>query len=181
MLRFVLSRLLLVIPTFLGIILLTFILIHMVPGDPILLLLGRQGAGSGATRRNADPIGGWIGHFTSSSSTMYGAFCTATSARRSSPAAGAERVPDPVPGDAGAVVCAMVFAVVIGLPAGVVAAERRGSVFDHALMGGRWLVIRCRSLVGTALILLFSVQLYWTPVSGRPWSIISSTKARISC
>src|SRR5215475_15010902 len=42
MLRFVLSRLLLVIPTFLGIIFLTFVLIHLVPGDPVQLMLGEK-------------------------------------------------------------------------------------------------------------------------------------------
>ena len=42
MLRFVLSRLFLVIPTFLGIIFLTFVLIHLVPGDPVQLMLGEK-------------------------------------------------------------------------------------------------------------------------------------------
>ena len=63
---------------------------------------------------------------------------------------------------------AMLFAIIIGLPAGIVAAVRRGSIFDHLLMGG--------SLVGYSmpifwwgllLILGFSVNLHWTPVSGR--------------
>jgi dipeptide transport system permease protein len=64
--------------------------------------------------------------------------------------------------------CAMLFAIVVGLPAGVIAAVRRNSVFDHGLMGA--------SLTGYSmpifwwgllLILLFSVQLDLTPVSGR--------------
>ena len=43
MLRFVLTRLGLVIPTFLGIILLTFVLIRLVPGDPIEVRVGERG------------------------------------------------------------------------------------------------------------------------------------------
>jgi len=63
---------------------------------------------------------------------------------------------------------AITLAVLIGLPAGIVAAVRRNSAFDHTVMGA--------SLTGYSmpifwwgllLILLFSVQLGWTPVSGR--------------
>jgi dipeptide transport system permease protein len=65
-------------------------------------------------------------------------------------------------------VCAMVFAVVVAIPAGVLAAEKRGSVYDHALMGT---ALTGYSMPifwwGLLLILLFSVHLHWTPVSGR--------------
>jgi dipeptide transport system permease protein len=63
---------------------------------------------------------------------------------------------------------AMIFAVAIGLPVGVIAAVKRGSVFDHTVMGA--------SLTGYSmpifwwgllLILLFSVNLGWTPVAKR--------------
>ncbi len=64
--------------------------------------------------------------------------------------------------------CAMVFAIAIGIPAGVLAAERRGSVYDHALMGA---ALTGYSMPifwwGLLLILFFSLNLGWTPVSGR--------------
>jgi dipeptide transport system permease protein len=65
-------------------------------------------------------------------------------------------------------VCAMVFALLLGIPAGILAAVKRNSVFDHGVMA--------TSLTGYSmpifwwgllLILLFSVQLGLTPVSGR--------------
>jgi dipeptide transport system permease protein len=65
-------------------------------------------------------------------------------------------------------VCAILFALVVGIPAGMLAAVRRNTVLDHGVMVG--------SLTGYSmpifwwgllLILLFSVQLGWTPVSGR--------------
>jgi dipeptide transport system permease protein len=65
-------------------------------------------------------------------------------------------------------VCAILFALLLGMPAGIIAAVRRNSVFDHGVMA--------TSLTGYSmpifwwgllLILLFSVQLGWTPVSGR--------------
>src|SRR5215470_2717250 len=42
MFRFVLQRVLLIIPTFLGAALLTFVLIHAIPGDPVQMLLGEK-------------------------------------------------------------------------------------------------------------------------------------------
>jgi dipeptide transport system permease protein len=64
--------------------------------------------------------------------------------------------------------CAMVFAVVLAIPAGVLAAGKRGSVSDHALMGA---ALTGYSMPifwwGLLLILLFSIHLGWTPVSGR--------------
>lgn len=168
MLRFALSRLLLVIPTFLGIILLTFILIHLVPGDPILLLLGDKVIDPVRHAEMLAELGldrpfyvqfldyvwrvlnGDLGNSIVTKQPVLSEFLTL------------------FPATLELSVCAMIFAMVIGLPAGVLAAERRGSVFDHALMGG--------SLAGYSmpifwwgllLILLFSVQLHWTPVSGR--------------
>src|SRR4030095_14318330 len=64
--------------------------------------------------------------------------------------------------------CAILFALLLGIPAGIIAAVKRNSVFDHGVMA--------TSLTGYSmpifwwgllLILLFSVQLGWTPVSGR--------------
>ncbi|HSS66685.1 MAG TPA: peptide ABC transporter permease, partial [Gammaproteobacteria bacterium] len=43
MLRFILTRIGLVIPTFVGITLLTFAMIRLIPGDPIELLVGERG------------------------------------------------------------------------------------------------------------------------------------------
>ena len=56
----------------------------------------------------------------------------------------------------------------LGLPAGIIAAVRRNSIFDHGVMG---ISLTGYSMPifwwGLLLILLFSVQLGWTPVSGR--------------
>src|SRR5436189_4942292 len=65
-------------------------------------------------------------------------------------------------------VCAILFALCLGLPAGIIAAVRRNSIFDHGVMG---VSLTGYSMPifwwGLLLILLFSVQLGWTPVSGR--------------
>jgi dipeptide transport system permease protein len=63
---------------------------------------------------------------------------------------------------------ALLIAIAVGLPAGVIAGVKRGSPFDHALMGisltGYSMPIFWWALL---LIILFSGILQWTPVSGR--------------
>ncbi|EKF66861.1 dipeptide transport system permease protein dppB [Serratia plymuthica A30] len=64
--------------------------------------------------------------------------------------------------------CAMIFAVLVGIPVGVLAAVRRGSIFDHTAVG---ISLTGYSMPifwwGMMLIMLVSVQLNLTPVSGR--------------
>ena len=43
MLQFILRRLGLVIPTFIGITLFTFAFVHMIPGDPVMIMAGERG------------------------------------------------------------------------------------------------------------------------------------------
>ena len=43
MFKFILKKIVFIIPTFLGITILAFALIRMVPGDPVMLLLGERG------------------------------------------------------------------------------------------------------------------------------------------
>jgi dipeptide transport system permease protein len=64
--------------------------------------------------------------------------------------------------------CALIFATVIGIPAGVIAASRRGGIYDQTLMG---LALTGYSMPifwwGLILILISSITLGLTPVSGR--------------
>ena len=65
-------------------------------------------------------------------------------------------------------ICAILFALLIGIPAGILAAVKRNSILDHGVMG---VSLTGYSMPifwwGLLLILLFSVELGWTPVSGR--------------
>jgi dipeptide transport system permease protein len=168
MIRFVTQRALLIIPTFFGAALLTFALIHSIPGDPIQMLLGEKVVDPARHAEMLHQIGldrplyvqflDYIWH------VLQGDFGKSIVTK------------NPVlqdffalfPATLELAVCAMVFAVVVAIPAGVLAAEKRGSVYDHALMGT---ALTGYSMPifwwGLLLILLFSVHLHWTPVSGR--------------
>jgi dipeptide transport system permease protein len=154
MLRFILTRLSLVVPTFIGMTVLAFFLIRLVPGDPIETLVKEYGL----DRPLLVQYGLYVGR------VLHGdlgkSMITQESVVREFTAL--------FPATMELALCAIVFALVIGIPAGMLAAVRRNSFLDHGVMVG--------SLTGYSmpifwwgllLILLFSVQLGWTPVSGR--------------
>src|SRR5690606_20481897 len=64
--------------------------------------------------------------------------------------------------------CAIIFAMLLGVPAGVIAAVKRGKLFDRLLMSSA-LIGYSMPIFWWALLLIiaFSGQLGWTPVSGR--------------
>ncbi|MBL8701037.1 MAG: ABC transporter permease subunit [Alphaproteobacteria bacterium] len=168
MLRFLFTRLSLVIPTFLGVTLLTFAMIRLVPGDPILLMAGERGIAEERyqqlrheygfdqpilvqyARYIADVVQGNLGKSIITREPVIVEFLTL------------------FPATIELAMSAILIAVLVGLPAGILAAIRRNSVFDHAVMG---LSLTGYSMPifwwGLLLILLFSVTLGWTPVSGR--------------
>ena len=168
MIRFVLTRVGLVVPTFLGIILLTFVLIRLVPGDPVEVRVGERGI---SPERHAELI-----HQMGLDRPLYVQFFDYVGGVLKGDLGISVITHRPVmdefltlfPATLELAFFAMIFATLIGLPAGVLAAVRRGSIYDHAVMG--------TSLTGYSmpifwwgllLILFFSVKLGWTPVAKR--------------
>jgi dipeptide transport system permease protein len=168
MFRFILTRLSLVVPTFIGMTLLAFFLIRLVPGDPIETMAGERGIDAarhaqllkeyGLDRPMMVQYGIYIGR------VLQGDLGKSIITR----APVLEEFLALFPATIELAVCAIIFALLLGIPAGIIAAVRRNSIFDHGVMA--------TSLTGYSmpifwwgllLILLFSVQLGWTPVSGR--------------
>ncbi len=168
MFSFLLKRISVVIPTFLGVTLLTFSLIRMIPGDPVELMAGERGVDP---IRHAEllaqmgldkPLLVQYWHYLTG--IFQGDLGTSIVTR------------EPVirefftlfPATLELSLCAIIIAISIGLPAGIIAAVKRGKVTDYTVMG---LSLTGYSMPifwwGLLLILLFSVGLGWTPVSGR--------------
>jgi dipeptide transport system permease protein len=168
MLRFVFTRLSLVVPTFIGITLLVFVLIRLIPGDPIETMAGERGIDPARLAQLRRDYG-----FDQPVLVQYGLYLSrllhgdlGRSIVTHEPVISEFRTLFPATIELS--VCAILFALCIGLPAGIIAAVRRNSVFDHGVMG---ISLTGYSMPifwwGLLLILLFSVQLGWTPVSGR--------------
>ena len=168
MFLFFLRRVALIIPTFLGITLLVFSLIHLIPGNAVEAMSGERGMDPvryarllhefGLDRplyvQYADYLGkvvqGDLGHSVTTQEPVLREFLTL------------------FPATLELALCAMAIALLIGLPAGMLAALKRNTVLDYSVMGisltGYSMPIFWWALL---LILLFSVTLGWTPVSGR--------------
>lgn len=168
MLSLFLKRLTVMIPTLVGASLLSFFLIRMVPGDPVMLLLGERG---GSPELVAD-LNAKLGldkpvltqYLLFVKNGLVGDFGASIVSQRPV----AEEFWDRMPATLELGFVALLLASIIGIPLGLWAAIKRNSVLDYGLMG--------TSLVGYSmpifwwgmiLILFFSIKLGWTPVSGR--------------
>ena len=156
------------LPTFIGITLLAFAMIRLIPGDPVELLVGERGmtaerhaqlrAGLGLDKPLLVQYASYIG------GVLHGDLGKSIVTKRPV----SEEFFTLFPATVELSLCALLFAVLLGLPAGIIAAVRRGSTFDHTVMG---VALTGYSMPifwwGLLLIILFSGILGWTPVSGR--------------
>ena len=168
MLRFLLTRVSLLIPTFFGMTLLAFFLIRLVPGDPIETMAGERGIDAARHAALLVEYG-----LDKPVLTQYGVYI----ARVLQGDLGKSLITQvPVldeflalfPATIELAVCAIAFALLLGIPAGIIAAVKRNSWFDHGVMT---VSLTGYSMPifwwGLLLIMFFSVNLGWTPVSGR--------------
>jgi dipeptide transport system permease protein len=168
MFGFVLRRIALIVPTFIGVTLLAFALIHLIPGDPVENVSGERGMDPARRERLLHEFGLDrplpVQYASYVAQVLQGDLGTSLTTHESVGREFATLFPATVE----LAFFALVFALVVGLPAGVIAALRRNTVADYAVMGvsltGYSMPIFWWALL---LILFFSVQLGWTPVSGR--------------
>jgi dipeptide transport system permease protein len=168
MIRFILTRLSLLIPTFIGITLAAFFLIRLVPGDPIETMAGERGIDPARHEQLKKDFGLdqplLVQYGIYISRVLQGDLGKSIVTRESV----LTEFTDLFPATVELGICAILFALILGIPAGILAAVRRNSIFDHGVMG---LSLTGYSMPifwwGLILILLFSVQLGLTPVSGR--------------
>jgi dipeptide transport system permease protein len=156
------------VPTFIGITILAFSLIRLVPGDPIELMAGERGIDPArhamlrAEMGLDQPLLVQYAHYIER--VLQGDLGRSIVTRESVLKEFLILFPATV--ELG--LAALTVALLIGLPAGILAAVRRGSVVDYSVMGisltGYSMPIFWWALL---LILLFSVSLGWTPVTGR--------------
>ena len=168
MLRFIVRRLLLLVPILIGLSILVFVFVRALPGSPAESLLGERATPDAVAQIREqygldDPIYG-----------QYWRYVKATAVERDLGVSSASRrdvwveIRERFPATVELTLAAMIFAVSFGIPLGFIAARRYGGVTDHASLIG--------SLIGISIpifflaILLkyvFAVRLGWFPTVGR--------------
>ncbi len=168
MVRFLLSKLLYLIPTFLGITIVAFGFVRILPGDPVLLMAGERGV---SPERHAE-LSAQLGfdkplvmqYLDFLGRLLQGDLGNSLVTKR--PVLDEFLALFPATVELG--LCAILIATLVGVPVGILAAIKRGSWFDQismtsALVGFSMPIFWW----GLLLIILFSGVLGWTPVSGR--------------
>ncbi|KRT56188.1 nickel ABC transporter permease [endosymbiont of Ridgeia piscesae] len=162
-----LSRLLSMLLVMFGVVSLVFLLIHLVPGDPVDVMLGESAlpADREALRQSLGldhPLSQqWFDYLASLTQ-----FDLGQSFHSKQPVT--QLLAQRIPATLQLAVVALLCALLIALPLGMMAAVRRGTGWDWGAMGMSMLGVSIPNFwLGPMLILLFSLWLGWTPVSGR--------------
>jgi peptide/nickel transport system permease protein len=167
MIRYVARRLLLLVPTVLGVATLVFFFLHMLPGDPVEVMLGETAAQADKEAlRNAlglnEPLPAQYAHFLTG--LARGDVGQSFFYRKPVAAVLLERAPATVE----LALAAMTLALLIAIPIGVIAAVRQYGAFDNVAMLGAMIGVSMPNFwLGPLLIWLFALKLDWFPVAGR--------------
>jgi peptide/nickel transport system permease protein len=170
--RYIIRRLLAMIPVMFGITLIVFVAMRLVPGDPIVILFGADvdpiKVDPAAIRELRHSYGldlplplqywSYVTHL------VVGDF--GHSIIQHAPVL--ELILQRLPATLELAISAMLIATLVGVPLGVFVAVRKGSAVDRAtLLGASFLFAAPGFWIAIVLILLFAVQLRWLPTSGR--------------
>jgi peptide/nickel transport system permease protein len=160
-------RLLLLLPTLFGALTLVFVLIHLIPGDPVEVMLGES-----ATAADKEELRRRLG-LDQPLSAQYRYFLIQLAAGdlgRSlyEQASVADIIRARLPATLELASCAMIAAILVSFPLATLAATRRGRWADRcALFFSLFGLSLPNFWLGPLLMIIFSIQLDWAPVSGR--------------
>ncbi len=181
--RYILKRLLSVIPTLIGVTLVIFLFQRLIPGDPAVAMLGERATEENIARireqfgldrppfldREALAQGDFQGFFDSQYTRYFGRlirFDLGESIQRRIPVA--ETLRERFPATLELSLLSMAIALLIGIPAGIASASRRNTFMDGATMIGSLIGVSMPIFwLGIMEIMLFSVLLGWLPTGGR--------------
>ncbi len=167
MLNYILKRLIGLIPVLIGVLILVFLLIHFIPGDPAIAMLGDRASAERveALRESLGlnaPL--YVQFFRYVKQLLH--FDLGRSIRSGNPVL--NEISHRFPATLELSIWGMMFAIISGLPIGIIAAINHNSWFDNfsmiiALIGVSMPIF----WLGLMFIWLFAVQLGWLPPSSR--------------
>lgn len=167
-----LKRILALVPTLIGVSLLTFCMMRFAPGDPVKMMLGPEASAESieALREKLGFNKPWFIHYaTYMAGVVQGDMGTSITSNRPV----TEEIFSRLPATAELAVAAMFFAILTSLIVGVVSAVHRGSWFDNASRLFVFVFLAMPSFwLGLELIIIMSRKLALFPPAGRgdPWT-----------
>src|SRR5678815_4698900 len=167
MLTWILRRILAVVPVLLGVTLAVFSMLFLVPGDPVKMMLAEfvtnpdQVAQMRAQLHLDEPVLKQYGRFVANA--VRGDLGTSIRSRRPV----TTEIGENVASTAQLAVAAMLVAIAVGVPLGLLAALSRNSWLDVASMGTALLGVSMPSFwLGLLPVFVFSLHLAWFPATG---------------
>jgi peptide/nickel transport system permease protein len=166
MLRYLIGRLVIFVPTLLIVALLVSILVRLVPGNPVSLMLGLDASEESVEEARVNlgldqPLPAWIVHWFEHALT--GDLGNSIFLKQSVASLIVERYPVTI----NLTLLSLLISLIVGIPAGVIAGVRQGSKTDWAAMMASLLVLSAPGFwLGLNLIYFFGVKLGWFPVGG---------------
>src|SRR5436305_1374300 len=175
MLRYLVRRLLLLVPILIGVSVLVFIWIRALPGSPAESLLGERATPATIERLKHEyglDQSIFVQYEKYMETTVKGDLGYSIASRRPV----TEELRHRFPATIELALAAMFFAIVFGVPLGFFAAKRYGSLFDHGSLFASLIGISIPIFfLGLILKYLFAVKLGWLPSIGRE-DVLSETK-----
>ena len=183
MIRYIIRRLITVIPTLLGVSILIFLFLRLIPGDPAVAMLGEHAAEENVARireqlglnrplfldRESLEEGDAGGFFDSQYIRYLGRLVRGDlgeSIHRRVPIA--ETLKERFPATAELAIASMTIGALLGVVAGIVSAARRNSIVDVGTMLGSLAGVSIPIYwLGLMMIMIFAVMLGWLPAGGR--------------
>ena len=165
--HYLLQRTLLLLPTLFGTATLVFFLIHLVPGDPVEVMLGEtaSAADKDELRRSLglhQPL--MVQYRSFLIGLLHGDLGNSLYERSSV----ADLIRGRFPATIELTLCAIAIAVIISFPLATLAAINRGSGVDRSALLFSLIGLSLPNFwLGPLLMIVFSIQLGWTPISGR--------------
>lgn len=183
--RYILKRLLLMIPVLLGISLLVFAMLELSPGDPAQIILGMKATPEALDNLHEqmglnDPF--WLRYIRYIGNVLRGDFGTSWRTSLSVIDEIIQRIPVTLRVALGA----MFLTVLIGIQVGIISAVKQYSLTDNLTLGGALLFSSMPAFwFGTLLVLLFALKLSWLPATGSdsiksyilPWVTLAASNA----
>ena len=164
---FCLRRVTILVPTVMGAVTLVFFFLHMIPGDPVEVMLGETAQQADKEKLRAElglnlPLHLQYGRFIKG--VFHGDLGDSYFYRRPVTRVIAERVPATLE----LALAAFLVAGLIAIPLGIISALREGTALDNVSMIFSLLGVSIPNFwLGPLLIILFSIEIGWFPVSGR--------------